>query len=48
VREVVATALQGLKRDGMIAIRRGAVVLLDPERLGREADAGLGFGAAIK
>jgi CRP/FNR family transcriptional regulator len=48
VREVVATALQGLKRDGMIAIRRGAVVLLDPERLAREADGGLGFGLAIK
>lgn len=48
VREVVATALQGLKKDGMIAIRRGAVVLLDPERLNREADGGLGFGAAIK
>lgn len=44
VREVVAAALQGLKRDGVVAIRRGGVVILDPDRLRKEADAGLGFG----
>jgi CRP-like cAMP-binding protein len=40
VREVVATALQGFKREGIVDVRRGAVVILDPERLGREADMG--------
>jgi CRP/FNR family transcriptional regulator len=44
VREVVATALQGLKRDGVVAIRRGSVVILDPDALNREADGGFGFG----
>jgi CRP/FNR family transcriptional regulator, cyclic AMP receptor protein len=43
VREVVATVLQGFKRDGTVDIRRGAVIILDPERLAREAD--LGFEA---
>lgn len=41
VREVVATALQGLKRDGIVDVRRGAVVILDPDRLEREANKGL-------
>jgi CRP/FNR family transcriptional regulator, cyclic AMP receptor protein len=43
VREVVATALQALKRDGIIQIRRGAVVILDPARLAEEARSGLGL-----
>lgn len=46
VREVVATALQGLKRDGVIAIRRGAVVILDPARLSEEARGNLGSPVA--
>ncbi|HSS60931.1 MAG TPA: Crp/Fnr family transcriptional regulator [Candidatus Limnocylindrales bacterium] len=44
VREVVATALQGLKREGIIATRRGGIVILDPDRLAREADGGFGLG----
>lgn len=44
VREVVAAALQGLKREGIIATRRGGIVILDPERLAVEADGGFGFG----
>lgn len=39
VREVVAAALQGLKRDGIIRIRRGAVVIVEPARLAEEAAA---------
>ncbi len=45
VREVVAATLQTLKRDGIIGIRRGGVIILDPARLQTEADGGLGFGA---
>jgi CRP/FNR family transcriptional regulator, cyclic AMP receptor protein len=41
VREVVATALHALKREGIVDVRRGGVVILDPERLEREADGGL-------
>lgn len=41
VREVVATALHGLKREGIVDVRRSAVVILDPERLEREANSGL-------
>ena len=41
VREVVATALQGLKREGIVDVRRGEVVILDPARLEREANSGL-------
>jgi CRP-like cAMP-binding protein len=40
VREVVATSLQGFKREGIVDVRRGAVVILDPERLAHEADVG--------
>lgn len=40
VREVVATALQGLRREGILDVRRGAVVILDSERLEREATGG--------
>jgi CRP/FNR family transcriptional regulator, cyclic AMP receptor protein len=38
VREVVATVLQALKRKGIVNVRRGGVVILDPEGLRREAD----------
>lgn len=41
VREVVATALHGLKREGIVDVRRGGVVILDPARLKREASNGL-------
>jgi CRP-like cAMP-binding protein len=44
VREVIASALQALKREGVIEVRRGRVVILDPVRLAREADGGLGVG----
>ncbi len=44
VREVVASVLRVLKDDGVIAIRRGAVVILDPTRLAEEADGGLKLG----
>lgn len=40
VREVVATSLQGFKRQGIVDVRRGAVVIRDPERLAREAEIG--------
>jgi CRP/FNR family cyclic AMP-dependent transcriptional regulator len=44
VREVVATALQALKREGIIRVSRGSVVILDPDRLAQVADGGFGFG----
>jgi CRP/FNR family transcriptional regulator, cyclic AMP receptor protein len=44
VREVVASALHELKREGILEVRRGRIVILDPERLLREADGGLGIG----
>jgi CRP/FNR family transcriptional regulator, cyclic AMP receptor protein len=45
VREVAAGALQAMKRDGVVEIRRGCVVILDPRRLAAEADGGFGFGS---
>lgn len=42
VREVVAAVLQELKRDGLVDIHRGRVVILEPERLANEANSGLG------
>ena len=33
VREVVANVLQGLKREGLLETRRGAVVIVEPQRL---------------
>ena len=41
VREVVASALQALKREGIIDVTRGRVVVLDPGRLAEEANLGL-------
>ncbi len=41
VREVVASVLQELKREGLIDIHRGRVVVLDPERLARESNVAL-------
>jgi len=43
VREVVANVLQALKREGLIDIRRGGLVILEPDRLIDEATAGLGL-----
>ena len=43
-REVAAGALQALKRDGVIGIQRGGVVILDPGRLAQEAEGGFGLG----
>ncbi len=40
VREVVAGVLHQLKRDGFIDVRRGSVVILQPEKLAREAAGG--------
>src|SRR5438093_1219402 len=42
VREVVAATLGHLKREGLIDVRRGVVVILDPDRLAREANAIIG------
>jgi CRP/FNR family transcriptional regulator, cyclic AMP receptor protein len=42
VREVVASILGTLKHEGMIDIRRGGVVIVDPERLVAEAQAVIG------
>ena len=39
VREVVASILGTMKREGLIDVRRGGVVILDPERLVAEAQA---------
>ena len=41
VREVVAAALQALKREGIIDVTRGRVIILDPKRLAEEANLGL-------
>jgi CRP/FNR family cyclic AMP-dependent transcriptional regulator len=45
VREVVAATLGALKHEGLIDVRRGAVVILDPDRLAREAESVVGAGA---
>lgn len=45
VREVVATALQELKREGIVDVRRGRLVILDLGRLVRVADGGLGLAS---
>ncbi|HKW72723.1 MAG TPA: Crp/Fnr family transcriptional regulator [Candidatus Dormibacteraeota bacterium] len=44
VREVVASALHALKREGILDISRGGVVVLDPARLAVEANLGLAAG----
>ena len=41
VREVVASALQALKREGILDVKRGCVQVLDPVRLAEEANLGL-------
>lgn len=41
VREVVASVLQAFKREGTVDVRRGRVVILDPQQLDREASIGL-------
>jgi CRP/FNR family transcriptional regulator, cyclic AMP receptor protein len=41
VREVVASALQAFKREGILDIARGGVVVLNPKRLADEANLGL-------
>lgn len=48
VREVVASALHALKQEGIVDVRRGRLVILDLDRLFREADGGLGLAAAVK
>ena len=42
VREVVASILGTLKHEGLVDIRRGGVVIVDPERLVAEAQAVIG------
>lgn len=46
VREVVALALSALKRDGIVDVRTGEVVILHPERLEREVTAGLALATS--
>jgi len=46
VREVVGNALHELKREGMIDLRRGSVVILMPKCLEVEASGGLGFSSS--
>lgn len=46
VREVVAAVLQELKREGMIEVRRGEVILLEPERLALDASVVQGWDGA--
>lgn len=41
VREVVASVLQLFKREGTVDVRRGQVMILDPQRLEHEASIGL-------
>lgn len=48
VREVVAPALHAMNREGIIDIRRGAIVILDPQRLARDADSSLGLSSAVQ
>jgi CRP/FNR family transcriptional regulator len=43
VREVVAGVLKSLKREGLVEIHRGGLVILEPDRLVDEANAGLGL-----
>lgn len=38
VREVVATVLQQFKREGIVDVRRGVVVIVDPKSLEREGN----------
>jgi CRP/FNR family transcriptional regulator len=45
VREVVAATLATLKQDGLVDVRRGVVVILDPARLSRDAEAVLTVGS---
>jgi CRP/FNR family transcriptional regulator, cyclic AMP receptor protein len=45
VREVVASILGNLKHEGLIDIRRGGIVILDPLRLAQEADSVIGATA---
>lgn len=47
VREVVAPALHGLRDEGIIEIRRGALVIIDPEKLASKADGDLGLRPAV-
>ncbi len=47
VREVVAPALHAMNREGIIGIQRGAIVILDPERLASDADGTLGLSSAF-
>ena len=47
VREVVATALHGLRQEGIVDVHRGRLVIRDYERLFREADGGIGLAGAI-
>ena len=45
VREVVAATLGAMKQEGLVDVRRGAVVILDPGRLAREAESVVGASA---
>ena len=42
VREVVASTLSALKHEGLVDVRRGVIVILDADRLAREAEAVVG------
>ena len=43
VREVVAAILGALKHEGMLDVHRGEVIIREPERLAREAEAVVGL-----
>jgi CRP/FNR family cyclic AMP-dependent transcriptional regulator len=43
VREVVASVLRVLKKEGIIEVHRGRIVITDPARLERAAGEGMGF-----
>lgn len=45
VREVVASVLHALKREGIVEVRRGAVVILEPAKLEAEATSTLALTA---
>jgi len=43
VREVVASSIQAFKREAIVDVKRGGIVILDPQRLAHEAQANGGF-----
>jgi CRP/FNR family transcriptional regulator len=48
VREVVATAVQRLKQEGIVDVKRGGLVIVDPAGLAAEAEGGGGFWPIVE